>query len=266
MKRKTLIILASAYLVLIALIILVAFLAKGTQSSTAISNNEAADTGISSHNLPATHQSTMMDSFSESSETDQQSNESDNLGTEQANSNNRELTETLGSTQDISGANTQTLVSMTAVFTNRTSTPSSSSSAYPINAQTRTPTPAKSASSTPSATVTTIPQTGWGGDWTVYFQQSDGTYISGEINIDITDTNLIGSGLINSINYSFEGRIISGGQGAIGSWASASDSGGFDWILISDKQFSGSRDIDFGFCGTRPGLTPPDPCYIPPLS
>lgn len=266
MKRKTLIIMASAYLILIAVIILIALLTQGTQSFAKISNNETEEGENSNYNLSGTDQSIKTDHVSGNSYPDQQTNESADLGAEQTNTNNEKSTETLETAEDIPGANTQTLVSMTAVFTNRTSTPSSSSSAYPINAQTRTPTPRNSTSSTPSPTITPTPQTGWGGDWTVYFQQSDGTYTSGEINIDITGTNLIGSGMINSTNYSFEGRIISGGQSAIGRWTNSSDSGDFDWTLISDNQFAGSRDINFGLCGTRPGWTPPDPCYIPPLS
>ena len=266
MKRKTLIILGSAYLVFVAVILLVAFLTKDTQSPAISTNNEAAASEMSSIDVPDSGQSTRTDGESESVHPEQQINESNNLRTETANVTNEEWTKTLGAPEVISGTNTRISVSTAAVSTNRTSTLSSSSSAYPINTPTRTPTTIYSASSTPSPTITPTPQTGWGGAWTVYFQQSDGTYLSGEINFDISGTDLTGTGTINGTNYSFEGRIISGGQNAIGGWNNSSDSGQFDWTLISDNQFAGSRDIDFGLCGSRPGLNPPEPCYIPPLS
>jgi len=133
----------------------------------------------------------------------------------------------------------------------------------PSDTPTATLTPTNT--STPSFTPTTAVQTGWEGDWTVWFQQADGNYISGDITINLNGTNLTGSGTLAGVNYTFEG-FAPNNFTADGTWASPSSSGSFIWNLFPEEQFNGSRDYQFGFCGARPGSDQPAPCYVPSIS
>ena len=104
----------------------------------------------------------------------------------------------------------------------------------------------------------------WGGFWFVYLEQADGTYLSGELTLTVAEADLAGSGTIGDAPYEFEGTIIDNGEGVQGTWTSPSGSGTFAWTALAEAEFAGSRDASLGFCGARPGLPQPAPCYRSP--
>ena len=136
---------------------------------------------------------------------------------------------------------------------------------YPVASATvtRTATPIPTNTSTPTQIPTL--QTGWAGEWKVNWQLDNQTYVEGSLTVEVVDTDFTASGVIGGTNYSFTGRIIFDGETAFGNWTSATSSGGFIWRDVGEGQFGGSRDNNFGFCGARSGVEPPNPCYIPPL-
>lgn len=144
----------------------------------------------------------------------------------------------------------------------------------PALTNTATKKPANTATATvkPSntATVTLTPsptlQTGWAGDWNVFWQLDNNNYVEGTISVELAGTDFTASGTVGGIEYSFTGRIIYDGETAFGNWASPTRNGNFIWNKVGEGQFGGSRDTYFGFCGAREGVVPPNPCYVPPLS
>lgn len=134
--------------------------------------------------------------------------------------------------------------------------------------QVTTATSTFTATATPTKTVTLTPasslQTGWDGDWQVFWQLENQTYTKGTISIEVIGTEFTASGTLGGANYSFTGRLIHNGEIAFGNWISPTSHGNFIWDGIATGQFGGSRDLVFGFCGARDGVNLPEPCYIPP--
>ena len=104
----------------------------------------------------------------------------------------------------------------------------------------------------------------WSGFWFVYSEQGEDSYLSGELTITVTGTALTGTGTIGDAAFQLQGEVLSSGEGAQGTWTSPSESGTFTWRALGEAEFAGSRDAAFGFCGARPGLSQPDPCYYSP--
>ncbi|NLB18351.1 MAG: hypothetical protein GX825_06410, partial [Syntrophomonadaceae bacterium] len=148
---------------------------------------------------------------------------------------------------------------------------------YPITSQTPNPTNKPAATSTSTTkpsntptstftktlTPTATVQTGWAGTWTVWFQQVDGNYISGEMTIDAGTSEFNTTVLLGGKQYTFEGRIILNATQVLGSWTSDSTSGGFWWGLTENQEFVGGWDNQYGFCGIRAGQSQPEPCFSP---
>lgn len=136
----------------------------------------------------------------------------------------------------------------------------------PTGTFTATATATKTATATATATQTLAPtlQTGWAGEWNVFWQLDDQTYVEGTLSIEVVGTDLTASGLLDGNEYSFTGRIIYNGKTSVGKWTSALSSGSFIWIDVGEGQFGGNRDQNFGFCGAREGIKAPQPCFIPP--
>ena len=158
---------------------------------------------------------------------------------------------------------TQPIVNQT-----RTSTPTQTKTATP----TQTATPTLTQTATPTLTRTATPtstqaqQTGWAGEWKVFWQLENQAYIEGTISIEVVGTDFTASGTVDGVDYVFNGRIVDQGLTAFGNWTSPSGNGKFIWNAVTEGQFGGSRDLYFGFCGARQGIIQPEPCYIPPLS
>lgn len=137
-----------------------------------------------------------------------------------------------------------------------TSTPTSTQESYPVD---EASTPATFTPTVmPSQTSTT--QDGWGGEWIVFWEQLDGSYLSGLMTVKIENTELTASVSIGEENYSFEGVLNDGLVTTVGSWYALGESGYFYWRSVSSDQFVGNLDRQFGFCGSRGDASIPEPC------
>jgi len=192
------------------------------------------------------------------------------------------LTETLVSPSP-EQAITQTV---TAIFedptqTQQTSTPlapTSTSPGYPINDEgTATATETQqsypvndSITSTISPTLTdgptstSITQTGWQGEWIVYWEQAGGGFLSGLMNIEFDGSDMFASVSIGEELYDFEGILNENQNIAVGSWSDALELGNFYWRMNDLGQFAGNLDSQIGFCGARLESSMPDPCFLVP--
>lgn len=142
------------------------------------------------------------------------------------------------------------------VATNPLTAPTST----PTRTATRTPTATQTATTIHTATQTATPQSGWAGEWVVYLEQKDGSYLSSTINISVDGTQLGASATIGGIAYTYSGTIYNDGQIATGSWVTATADGWFWWTTSGIGQFTGSNEARLGFCGARIGLSRPQPC------
>ncbi len=155
-----------------------------------------------------------------------------------------------------------------------TNTPVPTNTAIATNAPTGTFTATATATATRTATATATAtatqtlaptlQTGWEGEWVIYLQQDNETYISGTMNLALNGTEVIASAKLDGVEYNFEGINHADGEQISGPWQSDSSSGYFWWLLVSENQFGGSQDLQYGFCGARVGFEMPDPCFIEP--
>lgn len=135
----------------------------------------------------------------------------------------------------------------------------------PTNKPTNTATPRPSNTATATITLSPTQQTGWAGEWKVFWQLDNSNYVEGTITVEVVDTDFTASGTLGGVNYSFTGSIIEQGLSSFGNWTSPTSSGNFIWNNVGAEQFGGSRDTYFGFCGARSGVIPPNPCYLSPL-
>jgi len=133
----------------------------------------------------------------------------------------------------------------------------------PLTSPTATAT--RTATRTSTSTQTATPALGWTGQWMVYIQQSNGTYMSGTIELEVNGVNLTGMGSINGVLYVFQGYALDN-EHAEGRWTSPTADGYFRWQMVASGQFAGSNEDAYGFCGTRPGGSQPEPCVILPSS
>jgi len=134
-----------------------------------------------------------------------------------------------------------------------TEIPTSTPPAYPIQDNT-----------TPTFTVTPTTQTGWDGEWTVFWEQADGGFLSGLMDVYINGSDLTATVSLGQNSYIFDGILNESSVTVVGSWSGSGESGYFYWRTFSVGQFSGNLDRQLGFCGARDGGNPPDPClHIP---
>lgn len=140
---------------------------------------------------------------------------------------------------------------------NRTSTPTRTAAVT---------TPTKPvAVNTPTRTAVLPTQTaplpaGWEGDWTVFLGQEGGPYTTGTLSVIVEGENLTGQAILAGVSYEFSGEINQYGQYVLGDYTQDTTAGWFYWTLLSDVQFGGTLDNNIGFCGTKGGTQPPDPC------
>ena len=179
------------------------------------------------------------------------------------------------STQYVSATSTVAQVSpsasmvLTPTATKKSTTPQPATATL-TPTQTRTSTPTLTATATPTktATFTLTPtlQTGWEGEWIIFIQLANGTYTSGTMILALNGTDVIATAILDGVEYNFEGDIYAEGKQITGPWQTDSNSGYFWWQLVSDAQFGGSQDLQYGICGARAGAEKPDPCFIDPPS
>ena len=183
----------------------------------------------------------------------------------------------------LSPASTQSITetSVNPTQTEQTSTPSpptSTSAGYPINDEgtaTATVTPQSypvndsNTSTIPptltnALTSTPISQTGWEGEWSVYWEQKDGNFTSGLMNIEIDGSDLMASVSIEEEQYIFEGILNEKQNIAVGSWSNSQELGNFYWRMNEAGLFTGNLDSQIGFCGSRMESNMPEPCFAVP--
>jgi len=176
---------------------------------------------------------------------------------------------------------TITAISQEPTQTKRTSTtsaPTSTQSAYPVPGEgtaiattTSPPYPVEdvitstlSPTSTVTPSYTSTTQTGWLGDWTVFWQQADGGFLSGLMSVSVDGSDVTASVSIGEDQYEFTGILNESIITIVGSWSGSLESGNFYWRTLGLDQFSGNLDRQFGFCGSRSGGVRPEPCLDVP--
>lgn len=127
-----------------------------------------------------------------------------------------------------------------------------------------TPTATRTRTPLPANTATQQVQTGWAGEWIIYMEQVDGSYQTGLMNVTVNGTDISANAIVGSSQYQFEGIIYAEDEQASGPYQSESATGYYWWLLVSEGQFGGMFDQQFGFCGARAGVEMPDPCYLEP--
>ena len=101
---------------------------------------------------------------------------------------------------------------------------------------------------------------GWEGEWTVFLGQEGGPYTLGTLSVIVEGENLTGQAILAGVSYEFSGEINQYGQYVLGDYTQDTTAGWFYWTLLSDVQFGGTLDNNIGFCATKGGTQPPDPC------
>jgi hypothetical protein len=119
------------------------------------------------------------------------------------------------------------------------------------------PTPTRTAV-LPTQTATVSP--GWEGEWTVFLGQEGGPYTTGTLSVKVEGNSLRAQTILDGVSYEFIGEVNQSGQYVLGDYAQDSTAGWFYWTLLSDVQFGGTLDNHIGFCATKGGTQPPDPC------
>ena len=156
--------------------------------------------------------------------------------------------------------------------TSGTPSPTSTSEDYPIDdnpesTATSQPYPVgDQTDSTLTPTFTLTPtdtpanETGWAGEWTVFWGQSDASYKPGLMMVNLDGLDLTASVTIDGKTYLFDGILNQSLLAVVGSWSGSGESGNFYWQTSNGGQFSGNLDRELGFCGIRGGGDRPEPC------
>jgi len=254
MKRNYLLILSLSYIGLISIIIVIGLAIRKSPQATLL---ETADGGttISQNTLPKTATPTFTLTSSEEVPAQTQSPTPEVPKTLKVTPSPLEVTSTNTSTPlsptstqegyPINGENTATITSTQTSYTDE-GTP------------TLIPTPTR----TRTLTRTAVPQTGWGGEWVIYWENEDGTYSSDEILVTLNGDEISAQANINDFIFNFEGKMIREKKIVEGLWENETTSGFFYWEMGINTAFSGNWNNEFGFCGVRPGNDQPDNCKI----
>lgn len=150
---------------------------------------------------------------------------------------------------------TQGATSSTAARTPTSSTPT----------QTKVPTNMPTATRTTTPTRTRTPQTGWGGEWTAYLAQPDGSYQSGRLIVSISGDSVTGVFDNGGITMNMEGSFQIDKTFVSGNYTRPSDSGRFKWMIREDSFIIGNINNEWAFCAAREGFPQPNPCgYFEP--
>ncbi len=130
----------------------------------------------------------------------------------------------------------------------------------PLTSPTATAT--RTATRTPTATQTPSPtaQTGWGGTWTAYLKQADGTYQSGLLNITLSGDTLTAQFTFDNKTMTLNGQLHPGSLEASGEYSVPPQNGRFFWKAFNTTQFGGNIDNLYPFCAAREGYLRPEPC------
>ena len=149
---------------------------------------------------------------------------------------------------------------------NRTPTPTRTA-ALPSPTRTGAVTTPNRTATVPTPTRTAVLPTqtapvppGWEGEWTVFLGQEGGPYTTGTLSVKVEGNSLRAQTILDGVSYEFIGEVNQSGQYVLGDYTQDTTKGWFYWTLLSDVQFGGTLDNNIGFCATKGGTQPPDPC------
>ena len=134
---------------------------------------------------------------------------------------------------------------------------------YPVGTSTGV---THTATFTISPTSTSGTETGWAGEWNVFWEQPDASYKQGLMVINLDGLDLAASVTIDQEDFTFEGILNQNMITAVGSWSGSGESGSFYWAISDGGNFLGNLDRELGFCGIRSGGDRPEPCIDIPSS
>ena len=152
---------------------------------------------------------------------------------------------------------TRTAAVQSPTRTTTVQTPTRTATVTTPNRTATLPTPTRTAV-LPTQTAPVSP--GWEGEWTVFLGQEGGPYTTGTLSVTVEGENLTGQAILAGVSYEFSGEINQYGQYVLGDYTQDTTAGWFYWTLLSDVQFGGTLDNNIGFCATKGGTQPPDPC------
>ena len=115
----------------------------------------------------------------------------------------------------------------------------------------------------PNATPTITPTLGipiWEGKWAVWFQNNNGSYSRGTMELTSNSEGISGEVILDEFTIKLTGGLVDNGRQAKGGWEGGNEKGDFWWRLNYEGFFTGSRNTRFGFCGSQVHETRPDPC------
>lgn len=164
-------------------------------------------------------------------------------------------TETLAPTQALSVPSAAAVIS--------TASPSSTPNPYPLPGLTPTLTPTRTPTRTAASPTV---QPGWQGEWVGYLQQSDGTQVSGNLVVSLQGTELKATLKVGNQTTQYEGITFNQGVFATGMMVGGGNKDSFWWSLLPNGQFRGCFQNKLAFCGSRLGVSQPDPCLEIPTS
>jgi len=104
----------------------------------------------------------------------------------------------------------------------------------------------------------------WAGVWTTSHGVTSFPHQTFIVTLNQTDNNVSGSFIVGGVTVTLEGSLSSDWQLFTGTWDDGTNSGPFEWKMISVNQFIGNMDNgDYEWCGARNGADIPSPCMGP---
>ena len=125
---------------------------------------------------------------------------------------------------------------------------------------TRTPTSGLTA--TPRPSTTTTQTSGWGGTWTAWLEQADGSYQTGILTVIVNGSDITGELTLGARKMTLVGKLYENDTVISGVFSLSPQSGRFYWKTLSSQQFGGNTENLLAFCAARQGSQKPDPCVI----
>ena len=124
----------------------------------------------------------------------------------------------------------------------------------------------QTATTTQTQTATTTFKPGWDGEWTAYYEKTDGSFSTGKLVVALNGSDLTASLEMDGQIIKYEGIIFNEGIFATGMRVGGGSKDSFWWDLLPDGQFRGTYENKFAFCGSRAWQNRPTPCLELPTS
>lgn len=123
-------------------------------------------------------------------------------------------------------------------------------------------TPVTTVTTITSSTPTSLPQTGWDGQWTVWFGSPSGGHTTGTLSVTVSGESLSAKADFNGTEFHFEGNFDRSRKEVSGRYTRPAGDGWFFWQMITETRFGGTLDNLQVFCAARSGDLKPEPCGI----